>query len=118
MSPLLFPIGMPNESAFRGIVSIPAAALATQLLHVSLCNRLCWSVMIAVMCAAALLVVVVRLAVVLLLLLAVGLKLLAGLLAVGLLEAGSRGIAGLSTCGWLVPTQVDEWKGAARVDLV
>ncbi len=47
----------------------------------------------------------------------VGLILLAGLLAGGLLEAGSRGIAGLSTCGWLVPTQVDGWKGAARVDL-
>jgi hypothetical protein len=73
--------------------------------------------MIAVMCAAALLVVVVRLAVVLLLLLMVGLMLLAGLLAGGLLEAGSRGIAGLSACGWLVPTQVDGWKGAARVDL-
>ncbi len=99
MSPLLVPIGMPLESAFRGIVSIPSAALATQLLPVSLCNRLSWSVMIAVMCAAALLAVVVRLAVVLLLLLMVGLMLLAGLLAGGLLEAGSRGIAGLSTCG-------------------
>jgi hypothetical protein len=62
MSPLLVPIGMPLESAFRGIVSIPAAALATQLLPVSLCNRLSWSVMMVVMCAAALLVVVVRLA--------------------------------------------------------
>jgi hypothetical protein len=66
------------------------------------------------MCAAALLVVVDRLAVVLLLLL---IALLAGMLAGGLLEAGSRGIAGLSACGWLVPTQVDGWKGAARVDL-
>ncbi len=98
-------------------MSIPAAALTTQLLPVSLCNRLCWSLMIAAMCAAALLVIVVLLAVVLLLLLKVGLMLLAGLLAGGLLEAGSRGIAGLSACGWLVPTQVDRWKGAAWVDL-
>ncbi len=82
MSPLLVPIAMPLESAFRGIVSIPTAALATQLLPVSLCNRLYWSVMMAVMCAAALLVVVVRLAAVLLLLM-VGLMLLAGLLAGG-----------------------------------
>jgi hypothetical protein len=78
LSPLLVPIGMPLESAFRDIVYIPAAALATQLLPVCLCNRLSWSVMIAVMCAAALLVVVDRLTVVLLLLLMVGLMLLAG----------------------------------------
>jgi hypothetical protein len=108
---------MPLVSAFRGIVSIPAAALATQLLPVCHCNRLSWSVIIAVICAAALLVVVDRLAVVLLLLLMVLLMLLAGLLAGGLLETGSMGIAGLSACGWLVPTQVDGWKGAARVDL-
>ena len=95
-------------------MSIPAAALATQLLPVCLCNRLSWSVIIAVMmCAAALLVVADRLAAVLLLLI-VGLMLLEGLLAGGLLEAGSRGIAELSTCGWLVPTQVNGWKGAAR----
>ncbi len=73
-------------------MSIPDAALATQLLPVCLCNRLSWSVIIAVICAAALLIVVDRLAVVLLLLLMVLLMLLAG----GLLEAGSRGIAGLS----------------------
>jgi hypothetical protein len=53
----------------------------------------------------------------LLLLLMVGLTLLAGLLADGWLEAGGRGLAGLSTCGWLIPTQVDGWKRAARVDL-
>ncbi len=90
LSPLLVPIGMPLESAFRGIVSIPAAALATQLLPVCHCNRLSQSVIIAVMCAAALLVVVDRLAVVLLLLLMVLLMLHAGLMAVGLLETGSR----------------------------
>ncbi len=81
MGPLLVPVAMPLESAFRGIVSTPATALATQLLPVALCNRLSWSVMAAD----------VRLAVVLL----VGLMmLLAGLLAGGLLEAGSRSIAG------------------------
>jgi hypothetical protein len=86
-------------------VSIPAAALATQLLPVCRCNRLSWSVIVAVMCVAALLVVVDRLAVVLLLLLKVLLLLHAGLLAGGLLKTGSRGIAWLSACGWLVPTQ-------------
>jgi hypothetical protein len=117
MSPLFVPVAMPLESAFRGIVSVPAAALAPQLLSCSLCSRLCWSVMMAVSCAAALLVVAVWLATVLLGL-KLGLMLLAGLLAGGLLEARCRGwgCTGLSTCCWLVPIQVDGWKGAAGDD--
>jgi hypothetical protein len=86
MSPLFVPVAMPLESAFRGIVSVPTAALTPQLLPVSLCSMLCWSVMMAVSCAAALLVVAVWMATVLL-----GLMLLAGLLAGGLLEARYRG---------------------------
>ncbi len=124
---------MPLESAFRGIVSTPATALVTQLLPVSLCNRLSWSVMAADVRLAVVLLVGLMLLLglmlltglmllllmveLMLLLLMVGLTLLVGLLAGEWLEAGGRGLAGLSTCGWLIPTQVDGWKRAARVDL-